>query len=331
MYFIVSSLLVAVSLFALIAGTHPEFQRALYIEEWQEYFGDDWHKYKHHFLSESVPEPSPEPEAEVSPEPTPWSSAEPEAETAAEPDVGSTSEPFAVPENAYARYSYLDYIEYACVGFFTVDLTIRIVFCPYKITLLYSFLNWVDVFALAVTYATYIVEGVHPREKYEASVLDILHCLQIVRVFRLVRVIKHFIGFRVLYYAFKASFSDMMLAMWFLSIALLFFSAFAYFSGDDTFYSIPDAFWWAIVTMTTVGYGDMVPKIGLSKLIGALCALSGVFLLALVIPIFVNNFMLFYSYSKVWGKKQEKRLKRQTSKISTTTSKDNLSVLNLVH
>ena len=316
----------AVSLFTLIAGTHPEFQRSLYIDEWQVYFGDEWYKYKHYFIPEPETSPEPEPESssmystyrpETSSEPgatdqgTTEQATSNEMEPVAELETSSTSEPFAVPENAHARHSYLGYIEYLCVTFFTLDLFIRFIFCPNKLTLLYSFLNWVDIFALVVMYTAYIVEGIHPKERYEASPLDIVHCLQIVRVFRLIRVIKNFIGFRVLYYAFKASVSEMMLMLWFLSIAMLLFSAFAFFSGDETFSSIPDAFWWAIVTMTTVGYGDVVPKQGLSKVIGALCALSGVFLLALVIPIFVNNFLLFYSYSKVLGKKQEKKHQRR--------------------
>lgn len=293
MYFIFSVVLISVSLFALVAGTHPAFQRALEVHEWKVYFGDEWYKYEHYFVG------TPEPEVTADPEETP------EPDTTSQPEPKTTSEPIPLPENAFARYLFLDIIEFTSIVLFTADLLIRLVVCPYRSRLLFSFLNWVDVFALAVMYVKYLFETMFPKEKYEASVLDILHCLQIVRIFRLFRLVKNFIGFRVLLYAFKASFKELLLLSLFLFVAMLLFSTFAFFSGDDNFPNIPDSFWWAVITMTTVGYGDVVPKEPLSKCIGVFCALSGVCLIAVIVPIFVNNFMLFYAYSKVWGKKED--------------------------
>ena len=74
-----------------------------------------------------------------------------------------------------------------------------------------------------------------------------------------------------------------------------------YYIEPQTFNSIPQAMWWGIVTLTTVGYGDIYPTTVVGKLVGAILALLGIGLFGLPAGILAAGFI-----EEIQAKKQKK-------------------------
>jgi len=103
----------------------------------------------------------------------------------------------------------------------------------------------------------------------------------------------------------KTSLHELGMFFFFLLVAMVIFSSVAYYAeaGEEgtKIKSIPGAFWWAIVTMTTVGYGDIHPVGIWGKLVGTLCVIAGVLTIALPVPVVVANFNNFYRHESGRG------------------------------
>ena len=182
-------------------------------------------------------------------------------------------------------------IESACIVWFTFEYIMRFFSSPDKCIFVRSFLNIIDIVAILPYYITL------PMESANVSSLGVLRVIRLVRVFRIFKLSRHSRGLQILGHTLKASLRELGLLIFFLLIGVILFSSAVYYAegGDkETFKSIPDAFWWAVVTMTTVGYGDMKPTTPWGKIVGSLCAISGVLTIALPVPVIVSNFNYFY-------------------------------------
>lgn len=144
-----------------------------------------------------------------------------------------------------------------CSSWFTFEYVIRLIASPNKIGFLKGVLNILDLLSILPFYVTLTV----PEES--AGSIDILRVMRVIRVCRIFKLTRHSKGLHVLGKTLYASVNELIMLMLFLVIGVVLFASAAYYAemeSNPQFSSIPAAFWWAVVTMTTVGYGDVSPK-----------------------------------------------------------------------
>ncbi|CAH8491145.1 unnamed protein product [Dicrocoelium dendriticum] len=193
----------------------------------------------------------------------------------------------------------LEILELVCTIWFTLEYVVRFCVAPNKCEFAKSFMNLIDVVAILPFYFSKIFEfWLDSTVDSLVSVRKVVQMFRILRILRVFKLARHSQGLQALGYTVAQSYKELGLLMMFVVLVVLLFSSLAYFAekdeNPDMFSSIPATFWWSIITMTTVGYGDITPKTALGKLIGSVCCICGVLVVGLPIPIIVNNFAAFY-------------------------------------
>ena len=214
----------------------------------------------------------------------------------------------------------LENINYICVVFFTIECTSRLLTTPNRKEFMFDYNNWIDFISVVPSYLVLIL-----KEKWVKN-------LVIIRLLRVFKFFKLSYGLQVLFHTLKASSYELTLLLLMLFIPVVIFSSLVFavesnLNPDGKFTSIPKTFWWCLITMTTVGYGDLTPVTWGGRMIGSVCAIFGLLTVALPISVIGGNFSLYYAHVRARLKLPQKNrrhlqvnmhgLLRQTTSLSS--------------
>uniref|UniRef100_A0A915EN19 Uncharacterized protein n=1 Tax=Ditylenchus dipsaci TaxID=166011 RepID=A0A915EN19_9BILA len=212
------------------------------------------------------------------------------------PDGNWTSQEMYVSQRT--EHPAFVFTERVCIAFFTVEYCLRMFASPNKLKYALKPLNLVDLLAILPFYLELVLTlcGVDDRKLKDLRwAFLVVRILRVLRVIRIIKLGRFSSGLQTFGMTLQRSQKQLQMMTIVLLTGVVFFSTMIYFLEKDEdgtpFTSIPAAYWWCIVTMTTVGYGDVVPATTMGKIVASAAIMSGVLVLALPITIIVDNFI----------------------------------------
>lgn len=210
------------------------------------------------------------------------------------------------------------YLETICYVWFLIEYLIRFFSSPDKVDFFCSVLNVIDLLAI-FPYFIILIAG---SERVVS--LSVLRITRLFRVFRILKLTQYSSGLRILGNTMRASMKELEMVMLFALITVVLSSSAIYYadieSSDTNFTSIPDATWWSITTITTVGYGDLIPVTGLGKFVGCICAVLGVLIFSLPVMAFATNFNAYLKCEPVRVQVMDRKASSRSFKRSSSYS-----------
>uniref|UniRef100_A0A3Q3XDP1 BTB domain-containing protein n=1 Tax=Mola mola TaxID=94237 RepID=A0A3Q3XDP1_MOLML len=192
-------------------------------------------------------------------------------------------------------------VEHFGIGWFTLELLARFVVAPDLLHFFEHPLNVIDLVSILPFYLTLLINLVVESSPALANLGRVAQVLRLMRVFRILKLARHSTGLRSLGATLRNSYKEVGLLLLYLAVGVSFFSVMAYTverEDNEDLSTIPACWWWATVSMTTVGYGDVVPGSIAGKLTASACILAGILVVVLPITLIFNKFSLFYKRQK---------------------------------
>ncbi|XP_063397210.1 potassium voltage-gated channel protein Shaw-like [Mytilus trossulus] len=215
--------------------------------------------------------------------------------------------------------NYIIYIDYVTTGFFLLELFLHFLVCPQKKRFLNDNNNKMDVLLFFVTLLYWCVTSIATidnmkNQQYRNLYVfaNVTMMLQILRMFRLTKL---YTELRILLITLQKSIKELILLFVAFAIFAVLFGNLIYYSEISESETFPDSFigiWWSIITMTTVGYGDYVPKSSIGYFAGVITATSGVLIITMPIAIIAGKFDGYYTaYNTNKTKTKMRELQKQ--------------------
>ncbi|XP_041811890.1 potassium voltage-gated channel subfamily G member 2 [Chelmon rostratus] len=222
-------------------------------------------------------------------------------------------------------------LETVCVAWFSLEFLLRFIQTQSKCMFLRTPLNVIDVVAILPYYITLIVDSLSVGGKpagsgnnYLEKVGLVLRVLRALRIFYVMRLARHSLGLQTLGLTVRRCTREFGLLLLFLCVAMALFSPLVFLAESEMgakqeFTSIPGSYWWAVISMTTVGYGDMVPRSIPGQVVALSSILSGILLMAFPVTSIFHTF----SRSYLELKEEQSRALRQKPDSQDSTKSQN--------
>ncbi len=170
--------------------------------------------------------------------------------------------------------TFLIFAEWVFTILFTAEYFLRIYCIKQPKSYIFSFFGIIDLLAVIPTYLSVLMPG--------TEVLTVIRVLRVLRVFRVLKLFQYINEAELLMKALIASKQKIFVFLFFVLNLVIILGSVIYLieAGTEGFTSIPRSIYWAIVTLTTVGYGDIAPATTIGQTIAAIIMIMGYSIIA---------------------------------------------------